>query len=206
MKKMNISLRKINYKNESGITLVSLVVMIILMLILAVVSIYAGSTSMINIIERQEQSVLNMVQEIVIAQYSKAAYAGHTGIRLIDTAFQPTSFYGECILTEDAYIDVPDDRPDAFPTAAEYLAYIAEPERTYEECYYRLGAAELKALGIEDNTENNDSVHSYIVNYSTGEVYDETLNEIKYYVKGNRAIEDKVIKIDNVVETTNFDD
>lgn len=206
MKKMNIKLRKINYKKETGITLVALVIMIVLMLILAIVSIYAGSTSMINIVERKDQSVLNMVQEIVIAQYSKAAYAGHTGVRLIDTAFQPTSFYGECILTEDRYIDLPDDRPDAFPTIAEYLAYIAEPERTYEECYYRLGAAELKALGIEDNTENNESVHSYIVNYSTGEVYDETLNEIKYYVKGNRVIVDKVLEIDNVVETTNFDD
>lgn len=206
MKKMNIKLRRINYRNESGVTLVALVIMIILMLILAVVSIYAGSTSMINIVERQNQSVLNMVQEIVIAQYSKATYAGHTGVRLIDTSFQPTSFYGECILTEDAYIDTPDDKPDAFPTVDEYLAYISEPERTYEECYYRLGAAELKALGIEDNTENNNSVHNYIVNYSTGEVYDETLNEIKYYVKGNRAIEDKVIKMDNVVETTNFDD
>ncbi len=54
--------------------------------------------------------------------------------------------------------------------------------------------------------ENNESVHSYIVKYSTGEVYDETLANAQYYVKGNSDIKEKVKNNVKSVENINFTD
>ena len=199
MKNFKIKYRRIN--NESGVTLISLVIMVIVVLILALSSIYAGGESMEDIVERQNQSTLNMIQEIVISQYSKAMYLGHSGKSLAES--QPESYYGECLDTEAEYSSI------IFPTDAnEFVSTTVYMNslNTYDDCYYRLSQTDLKNLGITDATENNESVHSYIVRYSTGEVYDETLAESKYYVKGNNNLKNKVENALYNVETVDFDD
>ena len=193
-------------KNESGITLITLVVMIIVVLILALASIYAGGSSMNDIVERQDRSTISMIQEIVMSQYSKAIYLHHTGRVIADSPVQPSSYYGDPILDAVSYFTLPKDNTSIFPTATEYETYILAPGRTYDDCYFRLTAQDLKNLGITDSTENNETVHSYIVKYSTGEVYDETLALTKYYVKGNRNIKHTIEKMDNNIEVKDFDD
>lgn len=197
MQKMN----KFDIKNESGVTMIALVIMVIIMLILAGVSLYAGGTSMQDIVERQDQSTLNMIQEIVISQYTKAQILEQTGVLLTETEIQPKMYYGTCINTEDLYNGI--KRPtggSVFPITAEYIGNL----KTYDDCYYRLSGTDLKNLGITDSSENNTGVHSYIVKYSTGEVYDETLAETKYYLKGNRNMQSLVENTIKSVETTDF--
>lgn len=95
--------------------------------------------------------------------------------RLIKFIFQkrngPVSFWlGERI--EDAtWIDVPRDRKDQ--NTAEFLEKLNHYEPVYQEdFYYRVGVQELQKLGISQ--DKNAVTYTYIVNYKTGEVYNET--------------------------------
>ena len=200
---MNVLDIKKNVKKESGITMIILVIMIIIMLVLAGVSLNVGRTSTKNIVERKNLSTLNMIQEIAISQYSKALVVGQTGVLLSETDVQPKMFFGQCIKDVNSYASIikPTDGT-IFPVEADYLSSIT----TYDDCYYRLTAIDLKNLGISDSTENNERVHSYIVKYSTGEVYDETLANAQYYVKGNSDIKEKVKNNVKSVENINFTD
>lgn len=202
MKKSNQKCKVNKIKSESGVTLITLVIMVVVVLILALASIYAGGESMQDIVERQNQSTLNMIQEIVISQYSKAHALKQTGISITES-IQPSSYYGDCIKTEADYeaIVFPTDANE-FVSTTKYMSDL----QTYDDCYYRLTQTDLKNLGITDATENNDSVHSYIVKYSTGEVYDETLAESKYYIRGNKNVQNLVEDMTNKVETTDFND
>lgn len=201
MKKMNrIDIKEV-IKNESGVTMIALVIMIVIMLILAGVSLYVGGTSMQDIVERQDQSTLNMIQEIVISQYAKAHTLEQTGVLLSETIVQPKMYYGTCIKTEELYDSI--TRPTGGTVFADTAVYMASIE-TYDDCYYRLSGTDLRNLGIADSSENNTGVHSYIVKYSTGEVYDETLAETKYYLKGNRNMQSLVENTIKNVETTDF--
>ena len=203
MKKMNKIKIKEVIKNESGVTMIALVIMVIIMLILAGVSLYAGGTSMQDIVERQEQSTLNMIQEIAISQYAKAHALEQTGVLLSESTMQPKMYYGTCINTEDLYNSIV--RPTGGAVFADTAVYMANI-KTYDDCYYRLSGTDLRNLGIADSSENNTGVHSYIVKYSTGEVYDETLAETKYYLKGNRNMQSLVENTIKNVETMDFTD
>ena len=203
MQKMNILDIKMNVKKESGVTMIALVIMIIIMLILAGVSLYIGGTSMKDIVERQDLSTLNMIQEIAISQYTKALAVGQTGVPIVGNEVQPKMFFGQCIKDRDLYNSIVKPTGGSiFPSEDDYVNNL----NTYDDCYYRLTGTDLRNLGIADATENNGSVHSYIVKYSTGEVYDETLANAQYYVKGNRNIKEEVNNTVKSIETSDFVD
>ena len=61
-----------------------LIITIIVLLIISGTTIYFSTTSVEGIVEKQDISVLNMIQEIVMAQYSKAEYLGETNIKLTE--------------------------------------------------------------------------------------------------------------------------
>lgn len=205
MRKMKkIGYKKLDNNKESGITLIILVITVIIMSILTGVTIYLGTTSVKDISEQQDLSVVNMIQEIVIAQYTKTQYLSQTGWKLSEHSTQPPSYYGECILTPSRYIQLPSDDSSMFPSKAKYIADLSVSTTTYDDCYYRLDENVLKNLGITDSTDGNEDVHTYIVKYSTGEVYDETLGLSKFYVKGNSELES--ITSYESSESTNFVD
>ena len=181
-------------KKESGVTLILLIIMILVLNILAVVTIMVGSTSADEVLKRQELATLNMVQELVIGQYSKALFLGETNRPLTDT--QPSSYFGRCLKTYGGtngfeYIHEPDyeeGETPVFEEAATYYSKLHSSSATYDDCYYRLSGQDLMNLGIYDSTDNNDTVHTYVVKYSTGEVYDETERTTEFYVEGNKKI------------------
>ena len=192
MRKMRkISIKRDNKINESGVTLMVLVVTVIILSILTGVSIYMGTTSIQDISDKQDMSVLNMVQEIVIAQYTKTQYLSQTEWKLSEHSTQPPSYFGECILTQERYIKLPNDNSSMFPSASQYVTNMSTASATYDDCYYRLDENVLKNLGITDSTEDDKDLHTYIVNYKTGEVYDETMLSSKFYIKGNKELVNK---------------
>ena len=212
MKNNKVMNEIINLKSEKGISMMVLIITIIVLLIISGTTIYFSTTSVEGIVEKQDISVLNMIQEIVMAQYSKAEYLGETNIKLTESMDQPRSYFGEMIsaANENKYIvKVTDENGDydllnpykgLFPDWAIYSDNILNnPNFTYDDCYYRLGPVELKELGIIDTTGTNESVHTYIVKYSTGEVYDETMHTKEYYVEGNKNIKNEVANYESNV-------
>ena len=91
-----------------------------------------------------------------------------------------------------------------FPTASEYVVNMSTASATYDDCYYRLDENVLKNLGITDSTEDDKDLHTYIVNYKTGEVYDETMASSKFYIKGNKELVNKATH--TTLETTDYED
>lgn len=205
MRKMKkISVKRDNKINESGVTLIVLVITVIILSILTGVTIYLGTTSIQDISDKQDMSVLNMIQEVVIAQYTKTQYLSQTEWKISEHSSQPPSYYGECILTQDRYIKLPSDNSSMFPTASEYVVNMSTASATYDDCYYRLDENVLKNLGITDSTEDDKDLHTYIVNYKTGEVYDETMASSKFYIKGNKELVNKATH--TTLETTDYED
>ena len=95
MKNNKVMNEIINLKSEKGISMMVLIITIIVLLIISGTTIYFSTTSVEGIVEKQDISVLNMIQEIVMAQYSKAEYLGETNIKLTESMDQPRSYFGE---------------------------------------------------------------------------------------------------------------
>ena len=226
MKNNNINSKIIILKNEKGISLMVLIITIIVLLIIAGTTIYFSTTSVETIIEKQDISTLNMIQEIVMAQYSKAQYLGETN-RPVSNINQPSSYFGELVkgnTSELYYVTKMTNKEETelinngwggsgtdtlIKSWADYSAEFNS--YTYDDCYYRIGPVELKELGIIDSTGTNETVHTYIVKYSTGEVYDETMHTPDYYIEGNKNTQVSVKDFESdttnrIQEEVDFDD
>ncbi|MBR3511352.1 MAG: hypothetical protein IKN74_00155 [Clostridia bacterium] len=212
---------KIN--DESGVTLIMLAITILVLLILAGSSLFIGLNSISKVDDKNQTATLYMVQEVVMGQYSKAKVTGQTGIK-VDTSHpenRPAAYFGE-IVTNVRNIELPDDderdATDVFEN--DYLS-LSDSSLTYDDLYYKLRPEELSMLGITDvvievqgQTSQDKSIqyrnlHNYIVNYSTGEVYDLTDKKDStgklLYIKGNIGTNSET---SHVLEdkTYNFDD
>ena len=147
--------KKINLKNEKGITLIALAVTIVILLILAGITINIGTQSIKDSREDALLSELGMVQNAVLQRKTKAD------------------------LTEEAY---PGDKID-IATVNSVVTEINNQQTTGEDIelkdnsegkennYYLLTTSNngLNNLGI------TNSESEYIVNYETGEVINSTV-------------------------------
>ena len=212
--------------NESGVTLIMLSVTILVLLILAGSSLYIGLNSITKVEDKNQTSTLYMVQEVVMGQYSKAKVTEQTGLKVDPSHLEnrPATYFGE-IITSVNDIDIPagengETRLGSDIFEKQYFS-LSDPNITYDDLYYKLRPEELSMLGITDvvievqgQTSQDKSIkyrnlHEYIVNYSTGEVYDLTDKEDSsgklLYIKGNIGTNSET---SHVLEdkTYNFDD
>ena len=174
-------------KNENGITLSALVITIIVIFILASISINYGVDTLNESKAKTLEASLEMVEQAVAEQYVKATELNL--LNVITTSDKPATFVGTIIKANDLPQIAGSD--SIVFQKKEELAGKTNADITYAESYYRLTPTDLEKLKIEsdDNTK-----YTYIVNYSTGEVYNETkqktsLGKTLYYAgkTGNQS-------------------
>ena len=174
-------------KNENGITLSALVITIIVIFILASISINYGVDTLNESKAKTLEASLEMVEQAVAEQYVKATELNLLNVKT--TSEQPATFVGTIIKANDLPQIAGSD--SIVFQKKEELAGKTNADITYAESYYRLTPTDLEKLKIEsdDNTK-----YTYIVNYSTGEVYNETkqktsLGKTLYYAgkTGNQS-------------------
>lgn len=136
-------------KKNKGITLVSLTITIVLMIILTGIGVTTAYTSINDIRDNKLYTELGIVRQAIMEQYALAEAVGQ--IKILNTE-SPVSFWKGTQIENN-------EIPDFFSKK--------DPE-FQEEYYYKLTPEDLKTIGIMD------AKHTYIVNYSTGEVYNET--------------------------------
>lgn len=138
-------------KNEKGITLVALILTIIITIMIAGITINLGLDSINSTRDRKLQSELEMVGQATITEYSKAIELGYIkeGTNEI-----PKNFIGN-----------PTSTPSALPSGEWALS---NTEAVGYKSYFELNPKALEKLDIL----NSD--HTYIINYYTGEVFNQT--------------------------------
>ncbi len=181
-------MQKISKKND-GITLIALIITIILILVLVAVTINYSITTINESKNDKVEGELSMVQASLIQQYvlmqtkekdGKIATEITEDVVLKNDVGRPQELVGTRLATLTELIS---------NDFTEYLVDYTKENMTYEEYYYLLNEEDLQKLGIL-----NDSVavtkgykRVYIVNYSTGEVFDMTNK--KYYVTEENSTE-----------------
>ena len=162
---------------EEGITLVSLVITVIVLIILAGVGVYAGVQSIREASSDKLESELGMVQHAVFQQYYSYT----------------VSKDGKYIVGEPVNIS----EIDAIESEMGITMQKGEEieDLPIGEKYYRLTPTLLESIGIEGSED------TYIVDYSTGEVLNETVKKtvtgIVLYLKGSSVQEASEVPIPN---------
>ena len=174
-------------KNENGITLSALVITIIVIFILASISINYGVDTLNESKAKTLEASLEMVEQAVAEQYVKATELNLLNVKT--TSEQPATFVGTIVKANDLPQIAGSD--SIVFQKKEELAGKTNADITYAESYYRLTPTDLEKLKIESD---DDTKYTYIVNYSTGEVYNETkpktsLGKTLYYAgkTGNQS-------------------
>lgn len=145
-------------KNQNGITLLNLVITVTVLGVLATVSIGVGSNIVGKTTKNLLRAELSVVQQAIIAEYSKAEKLGYTNLSEIPENFKGTK------------IDLTD-----LPTTITSWKITENPDEAYK-AYYELSPKNLEELNIAN------SKYTYIVNYYTGEVYNKTMNDANLYI------------------------
>lgn len=156
-------------KKENGITLMLLAVSVLVMIILIGTGMTAVYTGINEVKDNKLNTELGIVRQAIVEQYALAEAVGKTKVLKEDV---PVSFWiGEKIDNGDM-IYVPTSGLNAEDeNATEFFSRIQDCHPVYQEdFYYRLQKEELQQLGIT----SEESEYVYIVNYATGEVYNET--------------------------------
>ncbi len=153
-------------KNKDGVTLISLMVIIILMFILAGVGINVSYQAINDVRDEKLRTELGIVRHAIVEQYSLAEATNKT---MFPVTEENSFWIGERI-EQFSNINLPkEDSINGDREVQKFYQKYNEYECKYlEDYYYRLTPEELSQIGIED------AKHTYIVNYKTGEVYNET--------------------------------
>lgn len=147
-------------RNNKGITLIALVITIVVLLIIASISIGGGIEGVKTAAENKLLTELDMVQHAVLERYTKVC---------ITKEIVPGTpiAYSEMNNKLNDY----SERPKKSEYTITDLDQVQDNQKndigTYQY-YYKLDFANLKELGITNAKD------TYIVNYSTGEVFNET--------------------------------
>ena len=139
-------------KNEKGITLIALTVTIIVLLILASVGTYSGVNALRDAKEEKQIAEVGMLQQPLVENYTKYL-----------TTKNDMYLRGEAVEYDDVSAIASE-----MGVTLKVSAYTVEEGKS-PEYYYRLSTSDLKEMGVSQVED------SYIVNYKTGEVINETL-------------------------------
>jgi type II secretory pathway pseudopilin PulG len=170
-------------RKDSGVTLVALVITIVVLFIILSITVNYGLSTIHQVSNEKIESELSIVQEALIQNYTLLRSTGETGIKPSSTTSitdddtkKPSELIGTRIVNISELTGV---------GFTEYrVSYENISDLTYEQYYYKLNEDDLALLGIEkgsdvDVTNTTSKDVSYIVNYSTGEVFD--IGNKKYY-------------------------
>lgn len=204
----------INLRNEKGITFIVLATTIIVIFVIAGVSINLGLEGVDNSDDKQDLSMLYMVQEAVLGQYAMAQSLD-IAEKEVGTVDVSKLYYGQKIVSiNDINIDANKfseaGLTSPFPSNDVYVASLADGVQN-EDYYYRIKTADLKNLKLirpgdsEEKVTTEETVDTFIVNYRTGEVFNETkqitkTNKKLLYIKG------KTIEKTKTIDNTSFVD
>ncbi len=152
-------------KSSRGITLVALTITIIILFILIGIGMRVAFASVNEVIDNQLTTELGIVRQAIVERYSLAQAVNQIKV---PKESEPVSFWlGERIeqFSEIALLDEALIKEDvsAFYQKGEHYQCNYQ-----EDFYYRLTPENLSKMGV------GDAKHTYIVNYKTAEVYNET--------------------------------
>lgn len=143
-------------REEKGITLTILVITIIILLILIQVSLDLGFDSVDSVKDSKVKSELQLVGQATISEYTKAKQLNY----LIDDGITiPANFVGEEITGQGM---------NTLPSLPSETWALNESDAVGYKSYFRLTPEDLDKLYITNVTD------VYIINYYTGEVYNQT--------------------------------
>lgn len=148
-----------NFRENKGITLIALIITIVVLLIIAGISISGGIEGIDKADDNRAMSDLEKVQHAITERYTKFELTKDTSV-IVGTKV-------------DTLPTLPTPTGDAeTPTWKVFQGGTDEnltplPEREY----YRLSKLDLENLGLTGDYKNS----SFIVNYYSGEVFDETV-------------------------------
>lgn len=170
-------------KNEKGITLIALAVTVIILMILVGTGVTAVYTGINEVKDNKLQTELGIVRQAILEQYTLAEAVQKT--KVLASESQVSFWVGDRIYpTDPIYIPTNDYINSEDKNAQIFIEKVTNRVTpTYQEdFYYRLNDEQLKEIGIgnktvmqgEEETEVGVSKYTYIVNYHTGEVYNES--------------------------------
>ena len=148
-------------KSEIGITLIALIITIIVIMILAGIGIgsIAGNKGNINVAKNNvSMSDLAKVQQAILETYVKYQQTGNLN-----------SLFGTKVSwnTANTYLQsIVSKASDVSSLSLQGEQYSEGENKNADEYYYKLNKDDLEKIGL-----NNSGDEAYIVNYSTGEVF-----------------------------------
>ena len=167
-------MRKIMKKN-AGVTLIAIVIMVLIILIVCTISINYGLSTLEEVTDERTETELTVVQQAVVQQYTllltqneddKPATSISSDTTMANDSDRPSSLVGTRIA------DLAELEEYGF---TEYIIDYSDYDTlVYEQYYYSLDMDDLEEIGVEMNisSEDDSRERAYIVNYSTGEVFD----------------------------------
>lgn len=142
-------------KSQKGITMIALTVTIIVLIILASVGTYSGSNALRDAKENTLMTEIGMIQQPILQNYTKYLMTKND-MYIVGT---PVAYSDVQAIATEMGVNL--------KITTEYT--LPDPVDKLENYYYRLTTEDLKAMGVSQVED------SYIVNYKTGEVLNETL-------------------------------
>ena len=195
------------YKKNGGVTLLVLAITIIVLLILVGITLNFGLSSVNDVTDDRSRTELAMVEQAIVQQYTllltqnqdgKIATEISSNVLLEDDTDRPETLVGTRIANVSTL--------NSYGFVQYIVDYINTADMTYEEYYYLINQSDLEKLGVTYSDANKEhQERSYIVNYSTGEVFD-IVNNIYQTTEDPIYLDraDSNSKID--METYNFTD
>ena len=198
-------------RNERGITLIALVITIIVLMILFSITKDLGLDSIDSTNDRKLKAELQIVQQACITEYTKAKMLGYikdsSDSNVNEENNEENSENEEENENSDSTSNIPinfvgtEVKVEALPVLSSDISWVFSsnpPDEDYKK-YFLLDEDDLELLGIDD------SASTYIVNYYTGEVYNETVkvtsNGEPLYIKSVQ-----IHQTDNNNDNTSFVD
>ena len=188
-------------KNEKGVTLIIVVITVIVLTIIAAVSITFSKDTINEVGNKKTMAELSNIQQAIFEQYVLLKSYGSEGQKPLTVA------------TDDVFLEDDVDRPlelvgmrivdDSSLNDYGFSTYKVTytTDMPYENYYYLLTKADLANIGISDDSDGKD--YTYIVNYSTGEVFD--LVHTIYIDEYNSELTNaKLTGATNVLEDTEY--
>ena len=176
-------------KNNSGVTLVALVVTIIVLFIILGITLNYGLSELHDVSNKKMESELGIIQEAIMQRYALVKSSNQLGIvpttkissntLLANDTGRPSGFIGTRLANSN------DIANNGFTVTPECEYSSSSSDIPFEKYYYLLTQSDLITLGVEkgaDTAVSDDLTpkeRSYIVNYFTGEVFD--IANKKYY-------------------------
>jgi len=159
-------------KNNKGITMMSLIITAIVLVLIAGISFKLGTDSIEQSKKYMQQSSVKIVATAVVQQKGKIDALKLGEVPVSET--QPDCFIGTPLLNfSSVSMNKLNEEQKTFLRGK--LVNVEEGSNTYKEgghyddLYYRVSGTDFEALGITNEGS------TFIINYKTGEVYNETL-------------------------------